>query len=57
MARETTTGKPKTLPRLLRRTKLGVVEGERKTKEKFFTTTKAGQDACQRYIKGEIWRL
>ena len=30
-------------------TKLGVVEGERKTKEKFFTTTKAGQDACQRY--------
>ncbi len=29
--------------------KLGLVEGERKTKENLFATTKAGQEACQRY--------
>jgi predicted MarR family transcription regulator len=29
--------------------KLSLVAGERKTKEKLFSTTKAGQDACQRY--------
>lgn len=29
--------------------KLGLVEGERRTKEKFFATTKAGRKACERY--------
>jgi predicted MarR family transcription regulator len=29
--------------------KLGLVEGERKTKEKFFATTKAGRNTCERY--------
>ena len=30
-------------------TKLGLVEGERRSKEKYFSTTESGQVACQRY--------
>jgi len=28
---------------------LGLVEGDRRKKEKFFATTKEGRDACKRY--------
>lgn len=31
--------------------KLGLVQGEKRGKEKFFTTTEAGQQACERYAK------